>query len=260
MTDKPKLLEICVASVDDTMAAEAGGAHRVELNSAIELGGLTPSIGCVQQAVETATIPVICMARPRPGGFCYSNTEFSTLLRDVEALLDAGADGVAFGVLDQNGELDVQKCQQVLNLAGGKDTVFHRAFDVCRDWRKTLHQLGEMGVTRVMTSGQKASALAGTTTIKEIVYEAGDRIEVLVAGGVRESHLAELIRQTGCDQVHAGLRHEAIDPSHPAGHEIQFCGSLPTDSDCYGQTDENAVRSMIEMLHAFANDTPPKPS
>src|ERR1700733_14428236 len=147
------LLEICCGSIDDAIESEKGGAHRVELCSALFLGGLTPSIGTIHEAKLRLKIPVMVMVRPRAGGFCYTSAEMSTMER--------GADGIVFGILTTDGKIDAPRSQRIRRLIGDKQSIFHRAFDVTPDPFEALEQLIDMGITRVLTSGQKDSVPQG---------------------------------------------------------------------------------------------------
>src|SRR5580693_9290453 len=120
-------LEICTASVEDCVKAERGGADRVELNCALMLGGLTPSLGALREARAAVRLPIIAMIRPRPAGFCYSRAEFTVMQHDAETALAEKADGIAFGILTSTGEVDVRRCRQMVKLASGRQAVFHRA-------------------------------------------------------------------------------------------------------------------------------------
>ena len=160
--NRPRIkLEICTASAEDCAVAEQSGADRVELNCALMLGGLTPSLGALREARAAIRIPLIAMIRPRAGGFCYSASDFKVMQRDVEAALAEGADGIAFGILTPNGTIDLERCRQIVKLAAGRQIVFHRAFDVVPEPLTALDQLIDLGVTRVMTSGQETSAYNG---------------------------------------------------------------------------------------------------
>ena len=129
-------LEICTASADDCLAAEQSGADRVELNCALMLGGLTPSLGTLREARAAIRIPLISMIRPRAGGFCYGASEFKIMQRDAESALAEGADGIAFGILTPQGTVDLERCRQMMKLISGQQVVFHRAFDVFPNrWR-----------------------------------------------------------------------------------------------------------------------------
>lgn len=202
------LLEVCVESTADAVAAARVGADRIELNAALALDGLTPSPGVLIETRLAVRVPLIAMARPRAGSFQYSATEFRALQRDVDFALEHGADGVAFGILTSANKVNTRRCRQVLRqLAGGsRVAVFHRAFDRVPDLLVALEQLIDLGVRRIMTSGGEPTARAGATQIRRLLDKAADRIEILPAGGVRPDNVRRLIDQTGCRQIHASLR------------------------------------------------------
>ena len=181
-------LEICTASAEDCATAEQSGADRVELNCALMLGGLTPSLGALREARAAIRIPLIAMIRPRAGGFCYSASDFKVMQRDTEIALKEGADGIAFGILTPQGTMDLERCAQIVKLAAGRQVVFHRAFDVVPDPLATLDQLIDLGVTRVMTSGQESSAYNGTANIAQYLRHAAGRMEILPGRGHQPVH------------------------------------------------------------------------
>jgi copper homeostasis protein len=202
------LIEVCVESVGDAVAAVAAGAERIELNSALALDGLTATPGLLVEARRAVRAPLVAMARPRAGDFCYSDVDFRVLRRDVEYALEHGADGVAFGVLNEAGAIDVRRCRTVARrvLDAKRDAVFHRAFDAVKDMPQGLEQLIDLGVRRVMTSGGRRTARAGAAVIARLREQAAGRIEILPAGGIRPDNLLRLLAATGCDQVHSSLR------------------------------------------------------
>ncbi|MFO0845940.1 MAG: copper homeostasis protein CutC [Gemmataceae bacterium] len=235
------LLEVAVGSAEDAAVAEANGADRVELNAALTLGGLTPSAGLMLETRRAVRVPLVAMARPRPGGFCYRQAEFRTLLRDVEFALANGADGIAFGSLSADGGIDRSRCTEVVRLIGSRVAVFHRAFDVTPDPGTALEELIDLGVRRVMTSGQEETARQGVATIARLVEQARGRIEVLPAAGINPRTVAEVVARTGCDQVHASLRTTREDRSAAARPQVRFGGSA---EDRYEVTDAAAVREV----------------
>jgi copper homeostasis protein len=237
-------LEICVASVDDAVAAMGAGADRLELNCALSLGGLTPSSGLFAQVRRSVSVPLIAMVRPRAGGFCYSDTDFEVMLRDAEALLAAGADGLAFGVLTSGGEIDVNRCRKFRAVCGSRPPVFHRAFDVTPDPLTALDTLIDLKFTRVMTSGQAGSACAGSALIAEIVRRAAGRIEVLPAGRIDATTVTGLIARTGCNQVHASARTTGHDPSVGARPLVRFGSDGAAKEDRFDRTDPGAVAAL----------------
>ena len=179
------LLEICCGSLDDALEAERGGADRVELCSALFLGGLTPSLGTVIEAKARLKIPIIVMVRPRGAGFCYTEPELAAMERDTALAVEHGADGIVFGVLNQDGTIDEGHCKQIRRLIGDRQAIFHRAFDVTPDPFRALDQMVHLGITRVLTSGQEDSVAEGAPLIKRLIDYAGDRIEILPGGGIQ---------------------------------------------------------------------------
>jgi copper homeostasis protein len=245
------LLEVAVGSVADVRAASAGGADRLELNAALSLGGLTPTAGLLAEVLRATKLPVIAMIRPRAGGFAYDRSDFLVLCRDLEAHLAAGATGVAFGVLRPDGGVDRRRCREAVRLADGAVTVFHRAFDATEDLERSLEELIDLGVTRIMTSGGEASAYNGAARIRRLARQARGRIEVLPAGGINRFTAADVLARTGCDQVHAGLRAARRDPSLAAAPHLRF-GALPVSEDSYDVTSRAEVESLAALLRRLA--------
>ncbi len=242
------LLEVCIASVEDALAAQAGGADRLELNTALPLGGLTPSPGLLEEVRRAVALPLIVMARPRPGGFCYSDADFRVLCRDADLALERGADGIAFGVLTSDGRIDRARVARVVDLVGPRRAVFHRAFDVTPDPAEALGALIDLGVRRVLTSGQEESAYHGAATIAALRTQAAGRIEVLPAGGINRITLADVLARTGCDQVHASLRTGREDRSTAARPQVRFGAAVNLPEDRFDATSEELVRQVRAML------------
>src|ERR1043165_63194 len=195
------LLEIAIASVEDALAAQGGGANRVELNAALSLGGLTPSLGTLIEVKAAVSIPIMSMIRPRPGGFAYTDADFKVMQRDVGLAVEHGADGIVFGILTSDGRIDAIRCRTIVRQIGDRDAVFHRAFDVTPDPFEALNRLIDLGIRRVMTSGQEESAYNGSALIAELIRRAAGRIEILPAGGINRFTIADLVARTHCDQV-----------------------------------------------------------
>ncbi len=200
------LLEIACGGLDDVLAAVRAGADRLELCSALELGGLTPSLGAALEVRGVTSTPFVAMVRPRAGDFAYSPAELRVMERDANLLLEAGASGIAFGCLTAEGSVDAESCRRVVRCAGASETVFHRAFDEVGDQLHALDLLVDLGVTRVLTSGGAKTALEGARRLRALVERAGGRIEILPAGGIREHNVEAVVRQTGCEQVHLSRR------------------------------------------------------
>jgi copper homeostasis protein len=214
-----RILEVCLTSADEARAAEVAGADRLELNTALELNGLTPSPGVLQSVLEATALPVIAMVRPRPGGFCPSDSDFAATQIDAEWLCESGAAGIAFGILHADGSIDVEHCRRIREIVAARgEVVFHRAFDAVADPFVALEQLIDLGFTRVMTSGGAPTALAGAEIIRQLIERARERIEILPAGGIGPDNARQLVARTGCRQIHGSFRRrgstpETTDPS-----------------------------------------------
>jgi copper homeostasis protein len=202
------LIEVCVESTADAVAAVRGGADRIELNAALVLDGLTPSPGVLIETRRAVRVPLIAMARPRAGDFVYSATEFRALQRDVDFAIKHGADGVAFGIMTSERRVDVRRCRQVIRQLNDAHAalVFHRAFDQVVDATASLDQLIDLGMHRVMTSGGRRNAAGGASAIARLRGHATGRIEILPAGGIRPANAPRILARTGCDQLHTSLR------------------------------------------------------
>ena len=242
------LVEACCGSADDALEASRGGADRVELCSALFLGGLTPSAGSLKALREQTDIPVMAMLRPREGGFCYTPLEFRSMLADGRLLLESGANGLVFGCLHADGTVDEDRVRELVALAEDRETVFHRAIDVVPDWRTALDTLIRLGVTRVLTSGQAPAALYGADVIAQMRRHAQGAIEILPGGGITPQNVRRLLELTGCTQVHLSQRRSVSDPSTLAHPDIHFGGALYPPEDSYKVTDAARFRAMRETL------------
>ena len=206
------LIEVAAGTVEDALAAREGGADRVELNAGLELGGLTPSVGALRLVRESAGLPVVVMLRPRPAGFVYSATEMLTVRRDAEVFCAEGATGVAFGFLKSDRTIDLNATRALVTQLGRKvETVFHRAFDLTPDPLVALEALIDLGVTRVLTSGQASSAAQGAELIRNLIERARGRIEVLPGGGIRATNARSIVRRTAATQLHGTFSEKRED-------------------------------------------------
>jgi copper homeostasis protein len=245
------LLEICCGAAEDAIEAAAGGADRVELCSALFLGGLTPSLGSLLQVKQQTKIPVMAMNRPRAAGFYYSATEFAVMERDADLLLEHGADGIVFGVLNPDGTIDVARSRRLRDRIGSRQAVFHRAFDVTPDPIRALEELIDLGITRVLTSGQKSGAPAGAALIRQLTEHARRRIEVLPGAGIDLDNVRRLVADTGCNQIHMTAFAEQHDTSTQANPDIHFGAPSGPAESMYEVTDRAYVRRMKEELLAI---------
>jgi copper homeostasis protein len=242
------LLEVCCGSLDDAIEAERGGAERVELCSCLFLGGLTPSIGSVIEANHRLKIPIIGMVRPRGGGFCYTEAEFAAMQHDARAMLDAGAAGIVFGILNPDGSIDIERNRVLRAIAGTKQSVFHRAIDVTPDPFRALEQLIELGFTRVLTSGQQDSVPEGIDLIRQLVERAGSRIEIMPGGGIRAHAVPDILRVTGCKQIHVASWKAQHDPSCEGRPHVTFGGALYPPENRYDLTDRNVIAGIAKAV------------
>jgi copper homeostasis protein len=195
-------LEICVDSVASAVTAQAGGADRVELCSALFEGGLTPSAGLLSVVRERLHIDVAAMIRPRGGDFCVSDDEFAVMERDVDEAKVRGANVLVFGLLHPDGTVDRERTARLVERARPLPVTFHRAFDMARDPWEALEVLVELGIERVLTSGQERTAVEGLEVLTELVRRAAGRISVMPGGGVTERNLKKILEVTGAQEIH----------------------------------------------------------
>jgi copper homeostasis protein len=246
------LVEVCVGSVADIEAAIAAGADRVELCGGLELGGLTPSIGLVETALADCSIPVVVMLRPRAGGFCYDRHEFQVMLRDAERFLGLGARGIVFGLLDEQGCIDVPRCRALVQCAGTNQSVFHRAFDFTSDRRTAIDALIDIGCTRVLTSGGKLTASDGAAALREMIAHVAGRIEIMPGGGIDADNVAQIVRATRCSQVHIGAAGPSGQASPPGAADIDLRDSRFLHGPVHRVVVGTAVSDAIYALKAAA--------
>jgi len=242
------LIEAVCCSADDCVAAEAGGADRVELCAAMALGGLTPSLGTVVEARGRTRLAMVSMVRPRAGGFDYTAGEFAAMRRDAELAVQEGVDGIVFGILRPSGEVDLDRSAALIDIAraAGRETVFHRAFDVVPEPFAALEALIALGVTRVLTSGRQATALAGAPLIRELAERAAGRIQILPGGGVRDTNVAELLQATGVQAVHLAPFATRADTSGQANPTLGF-GPGPIPAEGTFQVTDAAVLRRVRQ-------------
>ena len=199
--------EICTNSVESCLAAQKGGADRVELCAGIPEGGTTPSYGEIAIAREVLTHTRLhVIIRPRGGDFLYSDIEIRTMLKDIEMAQKLGADGVVFGCLTAEGEVDLPAMQKLMKAAQGLSVTFHRAFDVCRNPQRALEQIIKLGCNRILTSGQQPTAEQGIPLLKELQKQAAGRITLLAGCGVNENNIAHIATETGIREFHFSAR------------------------------------------------------
>lgn len=241
-------VEVCCQSVQDVIRAKAGGASRVELCSSLFFGGLTPSCGTLIEAKRTR-MEIMAMVRPREGGFFYQYNEFKTMLTDARLLLQNGADGIVFGLLREDCSLDYERCREMMEVIGDNTAVFHRAIDLVGErWRETIDMLCELGVRRILTSGQRPTAFEGRERIRQMREYADGRIEILPGGGIRPENVRQLLRETGCDQVHTGMSADGYDNTVLGAPDIHFTATSLPAQNTYRIVDPIGVSQLVEAL------------
>lgn len=210
-------IEICINNIDDALIASKYPIDRIELNSAIELGGLTPSLETIKTLKERIGTPLCCMCRPRTGDFHYMETEYEVMLKDAENMLKAGADGIVFGFLNEDGTVDTQRTKTMADLIHSydKEAVFHKAFDEVPDLKTAALELINCHIDRILTSGKAVypDILEGCARIRELKELCGNRIQFLPGGGVRIGNIRDVLKISTCDQIHMTSKKE-----YPGGY------------------------------------------
>lgn len=242
------LLEVAANSVASAIAAEAGGAGRIELCAALEVGGLTPSHAQMALARERLRIPLYVLVRPRAGDFLYGDEECETMLRDIEHCAALGCDGVVLGVLDAQGDVDLARNRELVSAAQarGVGVTFHRAIDVSRDPLRALEDIIAIGCERVLSSGAQPSAPQGADLLREMVLRAAGRIVVMPGAGIDASNVATLRAGTGAIEFHASAKRALPSGMHHASSPSLDMHTGET------RTDVAQVRALVAALDALA--------
>ena len=219
---EPVVLEICADSVDSAVAAQCGGARRVELCSNLLEGGVTPSAGLIATVGRKLSIDLYVMIRPRGGDFCYTAEEFETMEKDVLMAKQLGANGIVVGILQEDGDVDVARTRCLVEMARPLKTTFHRAFDMSRELSKSLEDVIKAGADRVLTSGGEQKAEDGIRTIAKLVKSADQRIALMVGGGITRSNVHHIIEATGVREIHASMRVHVPSPMRHRNERVSM--------------------------------------
>lgn len=239
------LVEIAAHSIESAIAAQNGGADRVELFSNPLEGGVTPSYGLIVAVRKGISTHLHVMIRPRGGDFCYSQDEFDTMLEDIEVVKRLGANGIAVGIVTPEGAVDSERISKLISAARPLSVTFHRAFDVCRDLPKALEALIACGVDRVLSSGGESTALQGVESLAHLMRIAQGRISIIAAGSIKPENAREIVHRTGVCEVHAGLRRSLPGIMHFRSEKVSF-GPIPGDQRITVR--EMDVRELVEAV------------
>ncbi|MDR6840743.1 copper homeostasis protein CutC [Pseudoxanthomonas sacheonensis] len=245
----PYVLEIAANSLASALAAQEGGASRIELCTALELGGLTPSPAQIALVRERLSIPVHVLVRPRAGDFAYGDEEHATMLSDIAHCAAAGCDGVVVGALTVDGDVDVTRCRELVAAADGVDLTFHRAIDVCRDPMAALEAVIGLGFRRVLSSGGAASAIEGSANLRRLIEQAAGRIEIMPGAGIDADNIATLMAATGAREFHASAKRAL--PSRMRFAPADALGMAGGET----RSDAAEVRRLVEALRCAAKRT-----
>ena len=240
------MLEVCCYSLDCALTAQQAGADRVELCAAQREGGLTPGYGVLRQARETLTIPVHPMVRPRGGDFCYSHQEFTAMLYDIDQIRSMGFPGLVVGVLDEEGHIDMARMRQIMARCEGLAVTFHRAFDMCLNPRLALNQLADLGVARVLTSGQQQSAENGLTLLREL--NAAGCGPIIMAGAVVRLTNLHKFRACGIQELHTSAGQWLPSPMRYRKLGVTLCSETEMDEFQHYCVDGDVVAAMKNAL------------
>ncbi|TAJ12753.1 copper homeostasis protein CutC [Marinilabiliaceae bacterium JC017] len=242
--------EICIDSVQSAINAQLGGAQRVELCDNLFEGGTTPSAGMIKQVRKAIDIQLFVIIRPRGGDFLVSPDELEVMLEDIRIAKDLGADGIVSGALTADGNIDLETTDKLIKAANPLPFTFHRAFDMCKDAFLALEQLINLGVTRILTSGQQPNALSGADTIKELINKAADKIIIMPGAGINPDNIKSLIEKTGSKEYHFSGRKQFSSGMIYKNTMINMGGipGIPEYSLFY--SDVNIIKSVIRNAKA----------
>ena len=222
------LFEACVESTVLAIAAEKGGADRIELCADLDIGGVTPPQPMIAETRRLLTIPIHVLIRPRGGDFCYSNEEFELMKSGILFAKNAGVNGIVVGILNKDKTVDVERTKILTELARPMSVTFHRAFDETPGPHRALQDIVGMGIERLLTSGQKPTAEEGVSLIGELVQRSADRLKVMPGGGVNGSNARMIIESTGVREIHASLRDpDGMSVEKYSEQVMKFVGLLP---------------------------------
>jgi len=240
-------MEVCANGVASALAAQEGGAIRVELCDNLHDGGTTPSYAQIKLAKELLTISVYPIIRPRGGDFLYSDLEYNLMKADIEICKSLNCEGIVMGILKADGNVDQERCAALVELAKPMKVTFHRAFDNCINQEKALEVIIEMGCERILSSGGKITAAEGAEKLAALIKQAAGRISIMPGAGIRENNVAEIISTTGAIEFHSTAKSVVKSSMQYKNQEVSM-GAV-TDDDFYELTDAEIVKSLIDKAN-----------
>lgn len=237
------ILEICANSLESALAAQKAGTQRIELCTALSLGGLTPSQGLIEQTRNLLDIPIMVLIRPRSGNFTYSDSEWKVLLKDIEACKKLGVDGIVCGALTKEQRIDKVRTQELLEVSAGMDFTFHRAFDWTPNPYGALDDLMELQVPRLLTSGQQTNAEKGLPLLEELQKKGQGTIQIMPGGGINSSN-AKLFKEAGFTQIHCSASEKFQSLQRPP--KVSMEGTL--EEGVISVSSEEKIREILKQL------------
>ena len=247
-------LEVIAESVESALAAQKGGADRLELCVNLIQGGVTPNFGLIKTIKKVVSIPVFTMIRPRAGDFVYSDLEFEVMKNDIEVCKELNVDGVVLGILNQDGNIDIKRTRELVELAGDMEVTFHRAFDLSRDPVDCLEQVIDTGAARVLTSGWNQNVDLGLDTLRKLNKQSDSRIIILAGGGVNKGNIQGIIEQVGLKECHFSakrpMENKRVFINEP---HSSFKETNSPENECY-EVDELKVKELRQIIDLINSD------
>lgn len=247
-------IEICIDSVESAIAAQRGGAARVELCSDLIEGGITPGPGLIASVRRHISIGLFVMVRPRGGDFCYTELEFESMQEDIRHIRQLGANGLVLGILDQQAQIDVERTRRLVQLAHPLPVTFHRAIDMTPDLPAAVEDIAATGATRILTSGGEPQATLGASEIARMVRTARGRIAIMVGGAIRPHNIAALAATTGAVEFHSSARTHAPSPMRFRKPNMSMSDDPGREYQRFEVREEN-VRALVNALAAVSPET-----
>lgn len=241
-------LEVCCYTAQSAILAEEAGAHRIELCDNFAEGGTTPSFATIMHVIEKLQIPVNVIVRPRGGDFLYSELEYEIIKEDVRKIKDLGANGLVVGFLTADGEIDLQRIKEVKEIAGAMEVTFHRAFDMCSNPFKALHQLIEVGITRILTSGTQNTAMEGVKLISQLVKKAQGNISIMPGSGVNDKNISMLMQQTNANEYHSSAKTFIQGKMQYQNEWVSMSAKVCSEEFRYISVDQEQIRNMVSII------------